>query len=231
MVKLFAHRGFVAENILQNSIASLKNAQKFGFDAVEFDIWFLNSRLVLKHDEPKAEEVNTLPVFRDYFCFGNEMEYWLDFKNLDEKNCDAALLAVKKNLEEAAINLEQIYFAPFVTNYKNAEIFFSRIRKIFGTKSKLMAVCEELKTDADVKILRDFLTQNDVRYLSILHKLIDENFVKIFSDIKIFAWTVNDQQRLQELENLGITNFATDKITPNDYHGKTNLSRTQIASS
>ena len=85
MVKLFAHRGFVTENISQNSIASLKQAYDFNFRAVEFDIWFLDEKLVLKHDQPLEKEINNLPKFRDYFSFKNELTYWMDFKNLDEK--------------------------------------------------------------------------------------------------------------------------------------------------
>jgi len=38
MIKLFAHRGFVENNMKQNSIASLKNAVAKGFKAIEFDI-------------------------------------------------------------------------------------------------------------------------------------------------------------------------------------------------
>jgi glycerophosphoryl diester phosphodiesterase len=214
MTRLFAHRGFASKNIPQNSIASLKRAHEFGFRAVEFDVWFLQKKLILKHDHPTEKEINILPNFRDYFFFGNEFNYWIDFKNLDEKNSENFLKAVKKTLDEAAINLDQIYFAPFITDYKIAERIFIKIRKIFGEKINLIAVCEELKTAADVKILREFLTKNKIKFLSIFHEIIDQDFVKKFSDIEIFAWTVNDLKRLRELESLGVRNFATDKIIP-----------------
>ena len=214
MTRLFAHRGFASKNIPQNSIASLKRAHEFGFRAVEFDVWFLQKKLILKHDHPTEKEINILPNFRDYFFFGNEFNYWIDFKNLDEKNSENLLKAVKKILDEAAINLDQIYLAPFVTDYKIAEKIFTKIRKIFGEKINLIAVCEELKTAADVEILRKFLTKNKIKFLSIFHKIIDQKFIKKFSDIEIFAWTVNDLERLKELENLGVRNFATDKIIP-----------------
>lgn len=217
MIKLFAHRGFASENILQNSIASLKRAHKFGFRAVEFDVWFLQEKLILKHDRPTEKEINNLPNFRDYFFFGNEFNYWIDFKNLDEKNAEGFLRAVKEALDEAAINLDQIYLAPFITDYKIAEKIFTKIRKIFGEKINLVAVCEELKTSEDVKILREFLTKNKIKFLSLSHKIIDQDFVKKFSDIEIFAWTVNDLERLFELEKLGVKNFATDVITTKNY--------------
>ena len=214
MIRLFAHRGFACGNILQNSIASLNEAKKNGFCNIEFDIWFLQGKLFLKHDLPKESELENLAKFRDYFIFKNEFCYWLDFKNLDEKNALEALHLVKKDLDEALINLDQIYFAPFITDYEIAGKVFAKIREVFGQKVNLVAVCEKIKSEEDVKILRDFLTQNKVWGLSIFHQLLDEEFIKDFSDVEIFAWTVNDLARLKELEKIGVSNFATDKITP-----------------
>lgn len=220
MIKLFAHRGFVTNNISQNSIASLKQAYDFDFRAVEFDIWFLDGKLVLKHDRPTQSEINNLPNFRDYFHFKNEFTYWMDFKNLSENNSETALKLVKKELDKGLGSLDKIYFAPFITDYDIAKKVFQKIRETFGAKVKIIAVCEKLENAKAVKNLRDFLTENNIKYLSILHKLVDQDFVKIFSDIEIFAWTVNDLKRLRELEALGVRNFATDKITPKDYARK-----------
>jgi glycerophosphoryl diester phosphodiesterase len=214
MIKLFAHRGFVTGNISQNSIASLKQAYDFGFRAIEFDIWFVKEKLVLKHDAPKDEEIESLPNFGDYFCFKNEMIYWMDFKNLDEKNSDKALRLVKKELDKALINMDKVYFAPFILDYQNAKKVFLKIREIFGEKANLVAVCEELENKKDEQNLRDFLTENKIKFLSIFYKIIDKNFIEKFSDIEIFAWTVNDLNSLKELEKIGVRNFATDKITP-----------------
>ncbi len=214
MIKLFAHRGFVTGNILQNSIASLKNAYDFGFRAIEFDIWFLEQELFLKHDRPKIAELNNLPKFKEYFLFNNHFEYWLDFKNLDEENVDEILRMVKKNIDECGINLEQVYFAPFITNYTIVRNIIKKFKNYFGEKVNFVAVCEELKNINEVKILREFLSENKIKFLSIDHKLINQDFVKLFSDIEIFAWTVNEKGRLEELENLGIKNFATDKLSP-----------------
>jgi glycerophosphoryl diester phosphodiesterase len=221
MVKLFAHRGFHSSNIPQNSIASLEEAHKNHFHGIEFDIWFLDGKLILKHDEPSKKEINNLPTLRDYFSFKNEFTYWMDFKNLNEKNAEIALRLVKKDVDEAAINLDQIYFAPFIADYEIAEKIFRKIRNIFGKNVNLVAVCKELGSAKKVKILRDFLTKNNVKFLSIFHQLLDENFVKKFSKTELFAWTVNDLARIEKLRNLGVKNFATDKITPQIYDRKT----------
>lgn len=216
MIRLFAHRGLAKEKILQNTIASLNQAHKKGFEGIEFDIWFLGGELFLKHDHPKKSELKKLPKFREYLPFKNELCYWMDFKNLDEKNAEAALAIVKNEIDAAGIKLDQLYFAPYITDYKIAGKVFVKIRKIFGKKAQLIAVCDELKNFEQIKILREFLTKNEVKCLSIFHQLLDKTFMKIFSDIEIFAWTVNDLQRLGELEVIGVKNYGTDKILPRD---------------
>ncbi len=213
-MRLFAHRGFAKEKILQNTISSLNQAHKKRFKGIEFDIWFLEGELFLKHDRPKKSELKTLPKFRDYLSFRNDFYYWLDFKNLDEANVEEVLKIVKTEINQSSIKLDQIYFAPFITNYKLAEKIIAKIRKVFGKKVQLVAVCEELENFLQVKDLRHFITKNEVKFLSIYHQLIDNTFVKIFPDVEIFAWTVNDLKRLRELELIGVKNFATDKILP-----------------
>lgn len=226
MIRLFAHRGFHSQNVAQNSIASLNAAYQNKFRAIEFDIWFLEGKLVLKHDFPTKDEIKNLANFRDYFSFKNHFSYWLDFKNLDENNAKEALFLVKKELDEAAINMDQVYFAPFITDYKIAAKIFAEMRRVFGENIQLVAVCEKLENE---KALHEFLQKDKIKFLSIFHGLLDKAFVKKFSGIEIFAWTINDLKTLKELEALGVRNFATDKITPQDYDKNSSSPRPQIA--
>jgi len=220
MTRLFAHRGFVTKNINQNSIESLNAAYANNFCAIEFDIWFLEEKLFLKHDAPKKSELKNLLQLKDYFCFGNQFDYWLDFKNLDEKNVDRALVAVKKEISTIGLDLKRIYFAPFITDYKKSAKILAKIRKYFGSKANIVGVCEKLKDFDDIKTLREFLTKNKIKHLSIYHGLLDKTMSKIFSDIEFFAWTVNDIITLKTLQDLGVKNFATDTITPRIYDKK-----------
>ncbi len=216
MIKLFAHRGFAKNKNLQNTITSLNQAKENGFKAIEFDIWFLEGELFLKHDLPRKNELKELPNFRDYLTFQNEFFYWLDFKNLNKKNAHEVLKIVRDEISKTNIKLNQIYLAPFVTNYVLASEIFEIIREIFGEKVQLVAVCEKLENDQQIIDLRQFLTKNKIKFLSIFHELLNQSFIKNFSDIEFFAWTVNDISKLKELQNLGVKNFATDKILPAD---------------
>lgn len=216
-MRLFAHRGFVTESHSENSVASLKEAVSQGFKAIEFDIWYVDEKLVLKHDHPKENELYNLPQFEEYLVYKNDLFYWLDFKNLDEENCAKALMIAKNKIDKSDIGLDHFYFAPYVTDLQKAQKIYAVIRNIFGFKAKIVAVCENLKSEKDAQDLRRALEDNNIKCLSIFHQLLSKNSLQIFSGIEIFAWTVNDLQRLTDLDSLGAANCATDKITPQIY--------------
>ncbi len=214
MTKIFAHRGYHHDNIKENSIESLKAAYENNFEAIEFDIWYINQEtIVIKHDQPKTIEIASLPKLADYFLYQNYFTYWLDFKNLNQKNTKTTLTNLQKIILDQKINLNQIYFAPCIADQDLASKIYQQIREIFGDSVNIVAFLENLK-DKEIKNYHQFLQQNQIKFLSINHNLINQKLVEELKDIKIFAWTVNNQSRLKELEKLGVKNFASNTIKP-----------------
>lgn len=215
MIKIFAHRGYVINEIKENSIESLDFAYKNNFDGVEYDVWFFENDLFINHDEPKIQEKNSLPKFQEYFKYKNEFQYWIDFKNFDKISIDSlrkSFEIIKNAIKNCEIDEENIYFAPFITSFDKALIIYNEFYKFFGKNIKIMAVIDEIEKK-DLRNYCEILKENDIKFLSINHKNINQEFVEIFKEITIFTWTVNDFQRFQELKNLGIKNFTSDKIT------------------
>jgi glycerophosphoryl diester phosphodiesterase len=208
MIKLFAHRGLVENNMKQNSIASLKNAVAKGFKAVEFDIWWLDGEFFIKHDKPNEKEKFLLPRLQDYLCFGNDLEYWFDFKNLDQNNIDEALKKLNTDLILKKIDLAKIFFAPYITDYKLTSIISVKFRKFFSQKIKFVGVCDNKNWRQEVI---DMIDLELIDFISINHDLIDADFLKKISPTKLLAWTVNDIKRINDLYLLGVDKFATDK--------------------
>lgn len=208
MIKLFAHRGLVENNMKQNSIASLKNAVAKGFKAVEFDIWWLDGEFFIKHDKPNEKEKFLLPRLQDYLCFGNNLEYWFDFKNLDQNNIDEALKKLNDDLVFKKIDLAKIFFAPYITDYKLTSIISVKFRKFFSQKIKFVGVCDNKNWRQEVI---DMIDLELIDFISINHDLIDADFLKKISSTKLLAWTVNDIKRINDLYLLGVDKFATDK--------------------
>lgn len=213
MINLFAHRGFWNNEIgAQNSIASLKAAYLKKFDGIEFDVWFLENKLVLKHDHPQA--LNSLPLFGEYFEFGNDFKYWIDFKNLDEANAYKALTIAKNELQRLKIDAKNIFIAPFITNYLEAQKVFDIAKEIFGSDLNFAAV---LENQGEIDNLLKFISKNKIKFLSIFYKLINEDLLKKLENIELFPWTINDLAQLDILEKQGVKNFITDQITPQIY--------------
>ncbi len=210
MIKIFSHRGLRAKKSQENKIESFKNAYKKGLRAIEFDIWYLKDQLILKHSQPN--NFNNLDSLADLLGnFKNDVEYWLDFKNLNAKNCDQALKKAKELVDKNKIKLSNLNFAPFITDLKKAEIIYQSIRKHFGKEVKIVAVIEKLSSKNYQKFYQDLKTLG-IYGLSIQWKNLNSDFKTIFKDIKIFAWTINDQKTSDYLAKIGIENIASDNL-------------------
>ena len=209
MIKLFAHRGFVENNMKQNSIASLKNAFLKGFKAVEFDIWWLDGEFFVKHDKPNEKERFLLPRLQDYLLYENQLNYWLDFKNLDQNNIDEALKKLNADLTLKKIDLNNVFFAPYIIDYSLASTISLKFRKFFSQKINFAGVCEKSSSRQE---LVDMIDLELIDFVSINHTLIDNDFLKKIMPSKLLAWTVNDVQKINDLYMLGVDKFATDNV-------------------
>jgi len=205
--KIFAHRGLVSKDAPENSIAALQNAFKNKIKAIEFDIWYFKNELVVSHDQP---ETKILKLSNYLAVYGNKMEYWLDFKNLDNSNCDKACKQIKSITTELKIKQNNLNFAPFITNIDEALEIYQIIRKYFK-KAKILAVKEKLKI-SDRKKFYQKLQENKIFGLSIQYKNIDADLIKIFKNVEIFAWTVNNKKIANDLAKIGVQNITSDKI-------------------
>ena len=201
---IFAHRGLVTKNSPENSIASLEAAYQAGFRSIEFDLWLSEGKILIKHNKPEGE---ILPTLCEYLRFGNEMTYWLDCKNLDGSNAKDTLELIFYEIQKAKIDLKKIFLATFALDNE----VVTQARRIFGEDIKFISACREREKIAD---LERFCVENRVKFLSVFHEFIDADFIKKFSNQEIFAWTVNDVKRLQELAALGVKHFASDHLLP-----------------
>lgn len=214
MVKIYAHRGFRdTNNIKSNSVASVISSFENGFRAIEIDIWYYKKQLLVNHNQPRKENCHELPQLEEIFLYKNQISYWLDFKNLNGKNTLPVMMEIKKIFSAKKIDLTQIYFAPFITDEKKLLPVIAKIREVFGKQAQIMAVCEKLEKKKQQNFYQ-FLQEQEIKFLSIKHDLIDTDFIKIFQGIIPFAWTVNDLEIMKKLIKLGVKNFTSDSITP-----------------
>ena len=76
---------------------------------MELDIWYVEGQFILNHGKP-SENINKYDKLEKLFKkFGNKIEYWLDFKNLDEENIKEAIKKLKLNIDQSEINYEKIF--------------------------------------------------------------------------------------------------------------------------
>lgn len=218
MINIYAHRGFTnSGKFTENSINSLKLAYDFKFAGIEFDIWYLNSKLIICHDKPETEKIDSLPQIADFFIYKNNLKYWLDFKNLDLTNIDQILSSLSQIITKEQISYHNLYFVPYVTNYDLLPKIIAKFNEFFSFKANYVVVCDKLNGYEDQFLLKKLIIENNIKYLSIDHNLINKNLVDFLPKLDFFAWTVNDVKIIKKLQNLGIKNFTSDNITPKIY--------------
>jgi glycerophosphoryl diester phosphodiesterase len=213
ITKMVSHRGLVSKKSQQNKVLAFKNAYDRGLRAIEFDIWYLKTKLVLHHNRPK--NINNLDQIDDLFLsLKNKVEYWIDFKNLNLKNCDLAMTKLKEAINNNKIKLNNLYFAPFITDLCKAKSIYELIKIHFGNRVNIVAVVEELLPENYQKFYKDLKDLN-IKILSIQYQNINQKFINVFLGIKIFAWTVNDQKIADFLTKIGVKNIVSDVLIPN----------------
>lgn len=207
-LKIFSHRGLVDKNAPENSLKAFKNAYEKGSKAIELDIWYLKNQLILSHNKPK--NLNDFDKLENLFLeFKNKFEYWLDFKNLNRSNASLVMSKIKTLLDKNKIKPQNLYFAPFITDFDQAKVIYKVIRKYFGESAQIVAVIEKLPKNNYQKYYKQ-LKEGNIFGLSIQYKNINSDFRKVFADIKIFAWTVNERKAADLLDKIGVENIASD---------------------
>lgn len=217
MKKIFAHRGYHTGNIAENSLKSLDEAVLHGFHGIEIDIHYTEGKLIISHDIPEPDDLEYLPKFHQFLKYKDKMLYWLDFKNLQtlkQDELEDAVKMVSEAIKASDCNLDQFYFAPYVTNLAAAKPIYDKIREVFSEKVKIMAVCDEIEPEKYQEFQQNLLNHN-IKFLSIKYDLINQDLIESLSGIELFAWTVNDLALMLNLSGkLGVKNFASDTVVP-----------------
>ena len=215
---IFAHRGLVdvEKNIYENSLKSLQNALDAGFLAIEFDIWFIDQKLIISHDEPKNSQssLNLFDFLQHSLLHSKKsLLYWLDFKNVSLHNATEIAIQTKNIIENLNLPLKNCYFAPFITDYHLAKQVHTKWQNIFSDFS-FMAVLEH---ESQFNECQKFIIENQINHLSINHHLLKNQFImnslkKNSPNIKLFAWTIKNRETYLNLQQQQIENFASDIV-------------------
>lgn len=214
--RLFSHRGFTNNKKLkENTIEAFDNSLTHGFDAIELDLWYLEENFILNHDKPQ-KDLKKYDKFEDLLQkFHNKFQYWLDFKNLTPDNITQAIAKLKSIIDSSKIDYKNFIFVPCLDNIdlKNSLFAFNEIKKQFGNETEIGSFLSKISKNKWENYYLS-LKENNIKNISINFKNLDEEFMIKFNDIKIFAWTINEEEDLNKMQLLKVQNIATDKIIP-----------------
>ena len=107
------------------------------------------------------------------------------------------------------IDLNKVFFAPYITDYSLASKISLKFRNFFSQKINFVGVCDKHKQCREAV---DMVDIGLIDFISIDHTLINKDFLKKIQPSKLLAWTVNDANEINDLYLLGVDKFATDKV-------------------
>jgi glycerophosphoryl diester phosphodiesterase len=201
--KVWAHRGFFRDGLEENSIDSFKKAFDLGAVGTELDIFYdldLDGYIV-SHDYPyNLKNGRTLKLKDVLEKVGKRGYFWLDFKNLEvlsKKDAQKATLRMLDLLEKYNLTDKAIIES---TNPINLSILSKS-----GLYTSYWVMPETTREENFFKFWRDiykmkfFFIYGNFSALSMNHYRFSENIERIFANIPVHLFTVNDKKRVKEL--------------------------------
>jgi hypothetical protein len=206
---IWAHRGFHAV-AQENSVASVSAAVTKGFCGAEIDVqWFDDRGLVVAHDEMAENDLlpNALTLAQLLDSLPTPPQYlWLDFKNLDRHNAEAAAahidsLIAKHHFAHRFV-VESVSSVPLRMLWWHAPDVIPAYwinRPPHGWKGPLH--------DAQIAMAIGLL---GIPALSVPKEMLTDRLTTLFGHLSLFTWTCDSVQEIEYARAHGAKVVLTD---------------------
>jgi hypothetical protein len=98
-------------------------------------------------------------------------------------------------------------------------VFHKKVQKLMNGINSMAVMDSDTFEKEKIHEYYRILQENGIKNLSIEGTLVNKEFLEIFSGINLFVWTVDKISDYEQLENLGIKNICTNKITHEKLEG------------
>jgi glycerophosphoryl diester phosphodiesterase len=227
--RIIAHRGFwKTENSAQNSISSLKNAQKLKVYGSEFDVRMTkDGKLVINHDEHidnlEISESNDLVLRKLKLKNGEHLPTLKNYLKQGKKDASVKLivelkpaktLALEKEIVEKVLNEIKKFNLEDQTEFISFSLHICKELK----KQDPQTVVQYLNGELSPMQLKEIGLNGFDYHFKVLQK--NPTWVSEAKSLGLItnSWTVNDEKIYAELKNMGIDFVTTD--IPNELKNK-----------
>lgn len=227
--RIIAHRGFwKTENSAQNSISSLKNAQKLKVYGSEFDVRMTkDGKLVINHDEHidnlEISEFNDLVLRKLKLKNGEHLPTLKNYLKQGKKDASVKLivelkpaktLALEKEIVEKVLNEIKKFNLEDQTEFISFSLHICKELK----KQDPQTVVQYLNGELSPMQLKEIGLNGFDYHFKVLQK--NPTWVSEAKSLGLItnSWTVNDEKIYAELKNMGIDFVTTD--IPNELKNK-----------
>ena len=194
---IIAHRGGPAGEFTENSLEAFENVLKSDCDAIETDVWLSNDKLVIAHNEP-VEENEYLELSELLKLISGKKDLYLDIKH--EDSAIATFGMVQSDYSEY---FDTVIFGSFekealrIVRKKSAS---ARIGLAYrGIDNDFIDLAEELGAESV-----------SFNWLRVFPNYFNIKQSREATNLKHYAYTVNDKYLARLMKSLGMSGIFTD---------------------
>ena len=217
MTQIYAHRG-ASKIFLENTLEAFEHAETLGAGWIELDVWLSKDGLLTVHHDQKLETgelitendysgfPDNIPTLSDVLNSTKQIGINVEVKTQDNHALDSQtrrLIDELSRLLQKEGSSRDFLVSSF--NFKCLSYFREK-----SPETPVGLLIWELRDDWD-SLLAEVI-KSDFQYIHPANSLVTKNFIAACKqkEIHINVWTVNDEDRMEELIDLGVDGIVTD---------------------
>jgi glycerophosphoryl diester phosphodiesterase len=214
MVQVCAHRG-VSSDHRENTVGAFYAAVHQEADSIELDVWLTKDNHLAIHHDKTSEGIdieesafeslpNFIPTLNDLLSDSRMIPLNVELKI--SLVTDLERLA-KKVISEVKGN---IACTPPIISSFNLEI----LQNLRGHSQNIKLGYLSARKDWEMFMLFETIAENNFQAVHPHYSLVSEEFMRASreNNLEVNVWTVNEQQLVANLINLGINSIITDEV-------------------
>ncbi|GEM_PF-281193 len=214
MVQVCAHRG-VSSDHRENTFEAFHAAILQEADSIELDVWLTKDNHLVIHHDKNCEgidiEESNLEILPDFIPTLNDV---LNDPTMIPLNIELKVSHVTdiERLAERVIsevNENITCTSPLISSF-NLEI----LQNLRGHSQNIKLGYLSARKDWEMFMLFETIAENNFQAVHPHYSLVSEEFMRASreNNLEVNVWTVNEQQLVANLINLGINSIITDEV-------------------
>ena len=195
--KIWSHRG-VHFDVPENTLAAYHLAKRQHFTGIEIDVYYDEANgLMVTHDVPEETEKNDYLRLNEVINdLGADLSYWIDLKNLTQRNKNDIIRLLQQIFDENPNVKEQLFIES-----GNGLVLRKLAQKDINCIYWVQYARQQPKQYLKLLYIKALIGHSNFKGISTHFRYMDVHFKEQFQRLNWYVFTVNSPKHLQRLSN------------------------------